>query len=160
MNPLQVDFGELYRRHLCRHSQFGINVLHLAAVAAIYLALLGITSALPAAPWIITSLLAIYFLTLSCNIPPRLLAVNLLTIAALVLVFLALPRFSMWVYLASIVIAHRFQVWNHRIYDRSADMSAFAEKYRKGPQLAFLLALYELPILLNYLVFDRRSWTA
>lgn len=158
MNPFQVDFGELYRRHLCRHSQLGINVLHLMAVAAIYLALLGIASALPAAPWIVAALLLIYCLTLAGNIPARLLVINVLTMAAIVLVFLALPKTSVWVYVGLIILAHRFQVWNHRIYDKSADMSAFATKYKKGPQLALLLALYELPILLNYLVFDRRNW--
>ncbi|MEQ9406153.1 MAG: hypothetical protein RIK87_00445 [Fuerstiella sp.] len=40
MNLFRVNFEELYRRHLCRHGHFGINVLHLAAVAGIYLCLL------------------------------------------------------------------------------------------------------------------------
>jgi hypothetical protein len=37
-------------------------------------------------------------------------------------------------------------------------MTAFNAKYRKGPALFVLLSLYELPILLNYLVFGRRDW--
>ena len=28
MGLFRVEFGELYARHLCRHSQFGINVAH------------------------------------------------------------------------------------------------------------------------------------
>jgi hypothetical protein len=32
-------------------------------------------------------------------------------------------------------------------------MAEFAGKYQKGPKLALLLAVYELPILLNYLLF-------
>ena len=31
-----VDFAELYARHLCRHSQFGINVIHLAALFGVW----------------------------------------------------------------------------------------------------------------------------
>ena len=38
MNVLSADFQELYERHLCRHSQFGINVAHLACVVGTYLA--------------------------------------------------------------------------------------------------------------------------
>ena len=44
MNPFRVNFQELYARHLCRHSQYGINVIHVAAVFGIYLALAGIYS--------------------------------------------------------------------------------------------------------------------
>jgi hypothetical protein len=72
--------------------------------------------------------------------------------------FLALPRISVWVYLVTIFAWHRFQVWHHRVYDHSHPMDAFREKYRKGLVLFVLLAVYELPILLNYLVFDRRNW--
>src|SRR5262249_16120982 len=42
MNILNANFDELYERHLCRHSQFGINVQHLAGMTATYLALFGI----------------------------------------------------------------------------------------------------------------------
>jgi hypothetical protein len=39
-------------------------------------------------------------------------------------------------------------------------MTAFNRKYRKGPVLFVLLLFYELPLLLNYLLFDRKNWTA
>lgn len=156
MNPLRVDFQELYRRHLCRHSQFGINVLHLVSVVGIYIALFAIVFALPKPEWIVGFVLAAYFIVLAINIPVRLLLANALFVATLFAVYRALPHVSVWIYLVLIVVWHRFQVWNHKIYDKHYDMSEFQEKYRKGPMLFALLSVYELPILLNYLVFDRQ----
>jgi hypothetical protein len=160
MNPFQIDFQELYRRHLCRHSQFGINVLHLIGVAGIYVALYAIAFALPGSLWIIGVALTAYFGLLAFNIPLRLLLANVLFIAMLLALYLALPRMSVWVYVVLIFVWHRFQIWNHKIYDKRHDMDEFEGKYRKGPQLFALLSIYELPILLNYLVFDRRSWAS
>jgi hypothetical protein len=159
MNPLKIDFSELYRRHLCRHSQFGINVLHLVGVAGIYVALFAIAFALPATQWIVGIGLVCYFALLAVNIPMRLLLANIAFIALLFGLYLSLPQVSVWVYVITIFVWHRFQIWNHRIYDKHHAMDEFEEKYKKGPLLFFLLSLYELPILLNYLVFDRRSWT-
>ena len=42
---------------------------------------------------------------------------------------------------------------------KSLDMHEFADKYRKGLSLFVLLAVYELPILINFLVFDGRHRT-
>ena len=42
MRLLLVEFNELFERHLCRHSQFGINVLHLIALFAIWYAVYGL----------------------------------------------------------------------------------------------------------------------
>jgi hypothetical protein len=160
MNPLRVDFAELYRRHLCRHSQFGINVLHLIGVAGIYVALYAIAFALPGSPWIIGMALAAYFVLLAVNIPTRLLLANMAFIFLLLALYLALPPISVWVYVVTILAWHRFQIWNHKVYDKEHPMDEFEEKYQKGPLLFALLSVYELPILLNYLVFDRRSWTS
>ena len=160
MNPFHVDFQELYRRHLCRHSQFGINVLHLIGVAGIYVALYAIAFALPGSAWIIGIGLASYFLVLALNIPTRLLLANLLFILLLLGFYRMLPQVSVWVYVVLIFVWHRFQIWNHELYDKHHDMAEFEAKYKKGPLLFALLSLYELPILLNYLVFDRRSWTS
>jgi hypothetical protein len=153
LNPLKVDFFELYRRHLCRHSQLGINVLHLVSVAGIYIALFAIAYALPASQWIVATVLSAYFTILAFNIPWRLLAANMLFVALLFGIYQVLPHVSVWVYLILIFFWHRFQIWNHKIYDEHHDMSDFQEKYRKGPALFFLLSVYELPILLQYLMF-------
>lgn len=160
MNLLNVNFQELYRRHLCRHSEFGINVLHLVAVAGIYLALYGIAFALPGAPWIVGSVLAIYLIILALNIPVRLWIVNALAIFLLLTLFLSLPTVPVWVHIGLIFVWHRFQNWNHKVFHKEHDMQEFSDKYKKGPVLFLLLAVYELPILLNYLMFDRRSHAA
>ncbi len=160
MNPLKVDFQELYRRHLRRHSQFGINVLHLIAVAGTYIALYAIAFALPGSKWIITAALALYFVLLAFNIPPRLLVANAAVSIVLLSIYLALPRVSVWVYVALIFFWHWFQIWNHKVYDKQLDMGEFTGKYQKGPVLFVLLSIYELPILLNYLMFDRKNWTS
>lgn len=82
MNLLRVNFQELYRRHLCRHSQFALNVWHLIAVIGVYFALYGIAFALPDGEWIIGGVLTAYFLILAFNIPLKVLLVNLALICA------------------------------------------------------------------------------
>ena len=51
----RIEFSELYARHLCRHSQFGNNVVHLMAVFGTWFALFGIANWLffwlGTAPW-------------------------------------------------------------------------------------------------------------
>jgi hypothetical protein len=155
-----VNFQELYRRHLCRHSQFGLNVWHLIAVVGIYYSLYGIAFALPGAPWIVGSVLTAYFVILAVNVPWRVLLLDGAVVGALLAVTLAVPQIPVWIHLILLVIWHRFQVWQHRIYDKSVDMREFNDKYRKGPALFVLLAVYELPILLNFIAFDSRSQTS
>ena len=54
---------------------------------------------------------------------------------------------------------YKLQTWSHKIYNFKKDMTEFNKKYPKGVTLFLLLSLYELPILLNYLCFDRKSWS-
>jgi hypothetical protein len=163
MSPIHVNFHELCRRHLCKHSQFGLNVWHLVAVAGVYLALFGIVFALPGAPWIVGGALTAYFAVLAMNVPFRLLLLSVAVIGVLLTAFLmlpellGLPRFPVWGHLILLIVWHRCQVWQHRIYDHSIDASEFADKYKKGPALFVLLAVYELPILLNFLFFGARN---
>lgn len=159
MNLFHVNFEELYGRHLCRHSQFGLNVLHLVAVIGIYFSLFGIALALPGGQWIVACALGAYFLVLTFNIPVRVLLANVLMVGGVLAGFLSVPSAPVWVYVVLLFVWHQFQVWQHRIYDRSLDMTEFAEKYRKGLALFVTLAFYEMPILLNFLVFDGRNRT-
>ncbi|MDA1166584.1 MAG: hypothetical protein O3B13_26100 [Planctomycetota bacterium] len=154
MNLFRADFGELYRRHLCRHGGFGINVLHLVAVVGVYLSLLELAFSLPAAEWVIGTLLAIYAAVLGCNVPLRLIALTTAVIGVLIAVCLALPAVNPWVYVGALIASHRFQLWHHRVFPQSLDMAEFNAKYRKGPALFVLLAVYELPILLNYVAYE------
>lgn len=159
MNPLSANFDELYRRHLCRHSEFGINVMHVMSVAGIYFSIFALLMMIPiAGPWIVGVLVGAYLLTIVRNIPLKVFLVDVLVIAALVAGAWALARVSPWwmilVHIALIKFWHWFQNWNHDVYTVERDMSEFAEKYQKGFSLFFLLSVYELPILANYLVFD------
>ncbi|MEM9354400.1 MAG: hypothetical protein AAGA92_15445 [Planctomycetota bacterium] len=162
MNLLNVNFDELYRRHLCRHSQFGINVMHLIAVVGIYISLFGIAYSFPepAGQWIVGGVLVVYFGILLLNVPFTVWVATLLFIGLLFAAFRAAPLVPWWVYVLLIFVWHKFQNWNHDVYDESHDMSEFAEKYQKGFPLFFLLSVYELPILLHCLLFDRAHWAA
>ena len=164
MNPLSANFDELYRRHLCRHSELGINVMHIMSVGGIYFAIFALLLTIPVAgPWIAGAILVAYLLTIVRNIPLKIWICDLLTMAAIVgaawATAQALPWWMFWIHILGIKFWHWFQNWNHKVYTKEHDMSEFAEKYQKGFALFFLLSVYELPILLNYLLFDRASWS-
>ena len=68
--------------------------------------------------------------------------------------FFLLPSIPLWVSFVVLVLSHEIQQLSHKIYTIEYDMTAYKAKYRKGVLLFVLLSLYELPILLNYLVFE------
>jgi hypothetical protein len=158
LNILKVYFEELYRRHLCRHAQFGINVIHLAAVFGSYLGLFGLALAVIDSPWPLLAIPVLYFVLLVFNVPGRVFLASVFFVAAFFGIFLCLPALPAWFCLALIVLSHVIQNWSHKIYNKETDMSEFNKRYKKGPVLFVLLSLYELPILLNYLMFGRKDW--
>jgi hypothetical protein len=158
MNILKVNFQEIYDRHLCRHSQFGINLIHLAAVGVTYLALFAIAARFPISPWILLAIPAAYAVALAFNVPFHVLAACVVFMALFFGVFLTMPPVPIWLSIVLIIASHQVQNLSHRIYRVERDMTEFNQKYKKGPVLFVLLSLYELPILLNYLVFDRKQW--
>ena len=168
MNVFKVDFQELYERHLCRHSQRGINVAHLGSVAITYFgAFLLICHFLtwPGSPewlgWLLPAALVPYFAILARNLPLRLLVVTVFGFALLLLGVYSVPALPTWLVVplsvALIVLGHKSQAWSHRVWTKELDMADFNNKYQKGPKLFLLLSFYELPILLNYLVFAGRG---
>jgi hypothetical protein len=159
MNIAKVNFPELYERHLCRHSEYGINVIHLAAVIVSYTALFGLVAPLLDAPWALLAIPAVYCVFLACNVPPRVLAVSVVFMALFFALFVLLPPLPIWLCLVLLVVAHKVQAWSHKIYRAERDMTEYNKKYKKGFVLFVLLSLYELPILLNYLVFDSKNWS-
>jgi hypothetical protein len=102
---------------------------------------------------------ALYFVLLAFNVPPRVLAASLLFMVLFFAFFFALPPLPVWLSLALLVLSHKVQAWSHKLYRAERDMTEYNKKYKKGLVLFVLLSLYELPILLNYLVFDRKNWT-
>lgn len=159
LSILRINFDELFRRHLCRHSEFGINVLHIVSVWGVYCSLLAIEFRflqwlLPAAEvWqliamLLTSLLP-WLAVVAVNVPvPVLLASASMGLA------LSLPAasqpFPAWVHLVLLPLWHQLQLVSHRFYTEHRDMSEFATRYRKGWFLSVLLAVYELPILTQF----------
>jgi hypothetical protein len=162
MSLLKVNFPELYERHLCRHSEYGINAIHLATVVVSYFAIFGILAKLVQPEWWLFLIPIPYFALVGLNVPLRVLAASVafagVCLALFVATFITAPWLPIWLYLVLIVLAHQVQNWSHRIYRVEKDMSEFNKKYKKGPALFVLLSLYELPILLNYLVYDRKNW--
>jgi hypothetical protein len=168
MNIFKVDFQELYERHLCRHSQPGINVAHLGSVAVTYFGAFLLISHLLSwhgSPawlwWLLPAALVPYFAVLARNLPARLVGVTVLAFALLLLAVYWVPPLPTWLALplsaALIALGHKSQAWSHRVWTKELDMTDFNKKYQKGLMLFLLLAVYELPILLNYLVFAGRG---
>src|SRR5262249_9428369 len=152
MNPFAVSFEELYQRHLCRHSQFGINVQHLAGVAVTYFMLFGIIVWVSGAwgAWALGALAVPYLAVLAANVPPLVFAAVLAFMAAVFAAFFAAPEVPVWLCALVIVVSYKIQAWAHRFFTEERGMTEFNKKYRKGPALFLLLSVYELPILLNY----------
>jgi len=149
----RIDFDEMYDRHLCRHGQFGINVLHLLSVVITYVAVIKLISQIPRAEWILGTAWISYNLLLAVNLRAGMLLLANLGLAALVgisLLIPPLPLWLVWVYPLAILASHRFQLWSHKVYTDHKDMSRFQKKYPKGRRLFVVLMIYELPILLNF----------
>jgi hypothetical protein len=160
LSLLRVNFQELYERHLCRHSQYGLNVAHLATVVGCYLGLFAMGQWLGAPPWLLAVIPLPYFAVLAFNIPVRVLAASMVFVAAFFALFFALPPLPLWLALLLVPLCHLLQNWSHKVWTREKDMTEYRRKYNKGLALFVLLSFYELPLLLNYLVFDRKNWSA
>jgi hypothetical protein len=160
MNLVKANFPELYERHLCRHSQFGINVIHILAVAGIYLALYGIVHRLTGLDWLVFAIAGAHLLLVAWSLPFRVLLGMVAFLALFFALFFALTPLDIpvWAYLLSIPVFYKIQAWSHKVYHVEKDMTEFNKKYQKGFGLFVLLSVYELPILLNYLVFDKKNW--
>lgn len=156
MDLLKVNFDEIYRRHLCRHSSFGNNLMHLAAVLGIYFALLGLVAQALAMSGLPRQLaqpgffLVPYQVALWRHVPSRTWSVTVVVMLGLLALFHLVPPWPWWMNGLLIVSMHYFQQWSHRLYPETRDMSEFAGKYVKGPRLFLVLTIYELPVLLHY----------
>jgi len=158
-----VDFRELYARHLCRHSQFGINVFHLAALFVVWFGVYGFIYCLARTKWAPIAMAAAYLAVLLPNLPPRVIFATAAFLALFVLSILyipVLPVWACWVYLLMIPVAYKIQSWSHIWFHIEHDMTEFNKKYTKGYVRFFVLLFYEVPMLLNYLTFDHAKWTA
>lgn len=164
MNLFRIDFQEVYERHLCRHGHFGINVVHLVVVLVIYVAVFGLVGAVVdrLAPdnrlLILPGLTSPWFILVLKNCPLRVSCATAVIVLLLLGTYAVLPPVPVWIWPILIFAMHHLQQYSHKIYPMRRDMSRFADKYQKGPLLFVLLLVYELPILLNYLLFGRPDW--
>lgn len=158
LSLLRTDFMDLYARHLCRHSQFGINVAHLAALFGVWFGVYGFLYTLTGVPWLPIAMASAYLVLVACNAPVRIIAATAMFLAGFVAAVLFLPPLPRWVYLVMIPVCYEIQSLSHRVWTRAADMTEFNKRYPKGRTLFFVLLICEVPILLNYLVFGRNDW--
>jgi hypothetical protein len=170
MSLLRVDFQELYARHLCRHSQFGINVAHLAALFGTWFGVYGIVYWQVKAAWLAVAHLAEgvavamaagYLAALAVTgTPVRVLVVTVGFLALFLATLFWLPELPIWVYLLMIPVFYELQSLSHKVFKVEQDMTEFNKKYSKGSLLFVILLFYEVPIVLNYLLFGRKDWAA
>jgi hypothetical protein len=153
MRLIIVEFEELYARHLCRHSQLGVNIAHLLALFAIWYAVYGLLFWATGSTVVLGALALAYLAALAPNVPARILAATAAFLGLVLAAVLLLPSLPFWVYCILIPVFYKLQAWSHRIWDVEMDMTEFNKKYKKGRTLFIVLLLYEVPIVLNYLLF-------
>ena len=155
LSLLRVDFHDLYARHLCRHSQVGINVAHLVALFGTWYAVYGVVYWLCRAEWVVIALAAAYWVVVAANVPARVAAACAAFLTVFVATCLWLPELPLWAYLIMVPVFYKLQAWTHRVWTVERDMTEFNQRYPKGFTLFVVLLFYEVPIVLQYLLFGR-----
>ena len=158
MSLVSIEFDELYARHLCRHAQFGINVAHLLALLGTWFGVYGALYWLVPSEWALIGPAITYLVAMAPNVPLRVWLACTLFMAGLVALVLWVPLLPIWAYLIQIPVWYKLQSWSHRLFTVENDMTEFNRKYQKGFVLFVVLLIYEVPLVLNFLLFDcRRS---
>ena len=150
----RLDFADLYARHLCRHSQLGINVAHLAALFGVWFGVYGFIHSLVRADWLPVALGAGYLSLVAVHSPLRVTLATAAFLALFVLAVLVLPELPLWAYALLVPVCYKLQSWSHKVFTAASDMAEFDKRYPKGPVLNAVLLVYEIPIILNYPVFE------
>jgi hypothetical protein len=158
MTLFRVDFGDLYLRHMCRHSQFGINVVHLLSLFGVWFGVYGIVYALVHVEWVPIALAVSYLALVALNAPLRVCIATAVFLALFLAALFWLPELPIWVYALMIPVFYKVQSWSHKIYTVETDMTEFNKRYPKGFVLFGVLLINEVPIVLNYLCFDKKRW--
>ena len=153
MRLLLVEFNELFARHLCRHSQLGVNVVHLIALFAIWYAIYGLLYWLVDIEWALAVPALVYLAVVAANVPIRVFAATALFLGVIVAAVCFLPA-PWWAYLIMIPVCYELQALSHKLFTVESDMTEFNRKYMKGSVLFVVLLIYEVPIVLNFLLFE------
>jgi hypothetical protein len=160
LSLLHVDFPDLYARHLCRHSQFGINVVHLASLVGVWYGVYAALYWLVRVEWLPVALAVAYLGVVALNAPARVCVATAAFLGLFVAAVLWLPELPLWAYLVMVPVFYKVQSWSHKLWTAEADMTEFNKRFPKGAVLFVVLLFYEVPLVLNYLCFDRKSWAA
>ena len=158
LSLLHIDFQDLYERHLCRHSQFGINVVHLAALIGVWGGVYGFLYSLIPFEWLPISLALAYLAVIAVNSPARVSLATAVFLSIFVAAVIWIPQLPFWAYLLLIAVCYKIQSWSHKWFSIEKDMTDFNRKYPKGFVLFIALLFTEVPFALNYLIFDKRYW--
>ena len=156
----RFDFSELYLRHLCRHSQYGNNVAHLVALFGMWYGVYALVFWLTGAPWLPAALALAYLALVAFNAPARVLVATAIFMGLFLAAVIWLPALPIWAYIVIIPVFYEIQQLSHKVFTVEKDMTAFEERYPKGPVLFVILLIFEVPLVLNYLVFGRKDWAA
>jgi hypothetical protein len=156
----RFDFSELYLRHLCRHSQYGNNVAHLVALFGMWYGVYALVFWLTGALWLPAALALAYLALVAINSPARILVATAVFMGLFLAGVIWLPALPIWVYIVMIPVFYEVQQLSHKVWTVEKDMTAFEERYPKGPVLFVILLIFEVPLVLNYLVFGRKDWAA
>src|SRR5262245_2106559 len=106
-----IDFPDLYARHLCRHSQFGINVAHLAALFGTWFGVYGVVYWLTANPWVPGGLAAAYLAVVAVNVPVRVAVAVAVFLALFLAALLFTPLLPVWAYALMVPVFYKLQSW-------------------------------------------------
>src|SRR3979409_1996675 len=158
MSLVRVEFDELYARRLGRHSRFGSNVRPLAALFGVWFGVYGTLYWLIPTEWLLIAMAGSYPAMLLPSVALRAALATGFYLVGVVCAVLWLPGLPIWAYLVMIPVFYKLQAWSHKWYTVENDMTVFNQKYTKGFVLFVVLLFFEVPILLNYLLFGRKDW--
>ena len=166
MSLLGVEFDELYARHLCRHSQFGINVAHLAALFGTWFGVYGAVYWLFRTEWLpVAHGSGLPGRARAQRADPRTMAASRhsFSVALMVAASARCRCCRVWAYLAD-------DPWSATSFSRlepqvvkanvEHDMTEFNPEVheRIRPVRRTGLLFYEVPIVLNFLLFGQKRW--
>jgi hypothetical protein len=93
----RLDFPDLYARRLRRHSQFGINVVHLIALFGVWFDVHALLYHLTGAWWLPVGMAVGYLGLAVRNAPPRVCVATALFLIGFIAAILSVPPLWPWV---------------------------------------------------------------
>jgi len=108
----------------------------------------------------LVALAATYLGLVALNAPLRVVTATALFLGVFLAAVVWTPPAPIWVYIVLIPVFYEIQVYSHKVFTVEEDMAEFKKTYPKGLVLFLILLIFEVPLVLNYLVFDKKNWAA